>query len=60
LLVQICVTLLTTALLVASACYADSPPEQRWWAAGNVAVSVGMVMGRRQFAALVQQPLATA
>jgi hypothetical protein len=35
LLVQICVTLLTTALLVASACYADSPPEQRWWAAGN-------------------------
>ncbi|WP_371869765.1 GGDEF domain-containing protein [Duganella flavida] len=44
LLVQICVTLLTTALLVASACYADSPPEQRWWAAGNVAVSIGMVM----------------
>jgi diguanylate cyclase (GGDEF)-like protein len=44
LLVQICVTLLTTALLVASACYADSPPEQRWWAAGNVAASAGMVM----------------
>ncbi|WP_371874439.1 GGDEF domain-containing protein [Duganella rivi] len=44
LLVQICVTLLTTALLVASACYTDSPPEQRWWAAGNVAVSAGMVM----------------
>ncbi|MTV39768.1 diguanylate cyclase [Duganella radicis] len=43
-LVQICVTLLTTALLVASACYTDSPPEQRWWAAGNVAASVGMVM----------------
>lgn len=44
LLVQICVTLLTTALLVASACYTDSPPEQRWWAAGNVAVSAGMAM----------------
>jgi diguanylate cyclase (GGDEF)-like protein len=44
LLVQICVTLLTTALLVASACYADSQPEQRWWAVGNVAVSAGMVM----------------
>jgi diguanylate cyclase (GGDEF)-like protein len=44
LLVQICVTLLTTALLVASACYTDSPPEQRWWAAGNVAASAGMVM----------------
>lgn len=45
LLVQICVTLLTTALLVASACYTDSPPEQRWWAAGNVAVAAGMVLG---------------
>nr|WP_229215789.1 GGDEF domain-containing protein [Duganella sp. CY15W] len=45
LLVQICVTLLTTALLVASACYTQSPPEQRWWAVGNVAVSVGMTLG---------------
>jgi len=44
LLVQVCVTVLTTALLVASACYADSPPEQRWWAAGNVAVSLGMAL----------------
>jgi len=44
LVVQICMTLLTTALLVASACYTGSPPEQRWWAAGNVAISVGVVM----------------
>ena len=42
--VQICITLLTTALLVASACYSGSPPEQRWWAAGNVAISLGVVM----------------
>lgn len=44
LLVQVCVALLTTALLAASACYADSPPEQRWWAAGNVAVSAGVAL----------------
>lgn len=44
LLVHLCVTLLTTALLVASANYADSPPELRWWAVGNVFVSVGVVM----------------
>ena len=44
LLVQVCVTLLTTALLVASACYTQSPPEQRWWAGGNVAVFAGMAM----------------
>ena len=25
----------TTLLLVASACYTESPPEQRWWAAGS-------------------------
>jgi len=44
LLVQVCVTLLTTALLVASACYAGSPPELRWWAAGNLVVSAGLAM----------------
>nr|WP_229262319.1 GGDEF domain-containing protein [Duganella guangzhouensis] len=45
-LVQICVTALTTALLVASACYTESPPEQRWWAAGNVAVAGGMTLSQ--------------
>ncbi|GJJ02192.1 hypothetical protein RugamoR64_27300 [Duganella rhizosphaerae] len=44
LLVQVCVTLLTTALLVASACYSGSPPELRWWALGNLVVSVGLAM----------------
>ncbi|MES2161537.1 MAG: GGDEF domain-containing protein [Pseudomonadota bacterium] len=44
LLVQVCVTLLTTALLVASACYSGSPPELRWWALGNLLVSVGLAM----------------
>ncbi|WP_229211386.1 MULTISPECIES: GGDEF domain-containing protein [unclassified Duganella] len=44
LLVQVCVTLLTTALLVASACYTGSPPELRWWALGNLVVSVGLAM----------------
>ncbi len=44
LLVQVCVTLLTTALLVASACYTGSPPELRWWALGNLVVSIGLAM----------------
>lgn len=44
LLVHLCVTLLTTALVAASANYADSPPELRWWAGGNVCVSAGVVM----------------
>jgi diguanylate cyclase (GGDEF)-like protein len=44
LLVQICVTLLTTALLAASACYTDSPPEQRWWALGNVVTCIGLAL----------------
>jgi diguanylate cyclase (GGDEF)-like protein len=44
LLVHLCVTLLTTALVAASANYADSPPELRWWAVGNVCVSAGVVM----------------
>jgi diguanylate cyclase (GGDEF)-like protein len=44
LLVQVCVTLLTTALLVASACYTESPPEQRWWAMGNVVACAGMAL----------------
>ncbi|MYM73639.1 diguanylate cyclase [Duganella sp. FT134W] len=41
-LVQVCVTLLTTALLVVSACYTESPPEQRWWAGGNVVACLGL------------------
>jgi len=44
LLVHLCVTLLTSALVAASANYADSPPELRWWAVGNVCVSAGVVM----------------
>ncbi|WP_348697752.1 GGDEF domain-containing protein [Duganella fentianensis] len=44
LLVQVCTTVLTTALLVASACYRDSPPEMRWWATGNLVISVGLSM----------------
>lgn len=44
LLVHLCVTLLTTALVAASANYADSPSELRWWAAGNICVSAGVVM----------------
>nr|WP_254451835.1 GGDEF domain-containing protein [Duganella vulcania] len=31
-------------MLVASACYAGSPPELRWWAAGNLVVSAGLAM----------------
>lgn len=53
LLVQICVALLTTGLLVASACYAESPPEQRWWAAGNVVITLGMAMSSVQALPLV-------
>lgn len=48
LLVQVCVALLTTALLVASACYTESPPEQRWWAAGNVVITLGMALSNVQ------------
>ncbi|MFA9217222.1 MAG: hypothetical protein ACEQSK_08960 [Sphingomonadaceae bacterium] len=44
LLVQVCITLLTTALLVVSASFVECPPEQRWWAAGNVLVSLGLAM----------------
>nr|WP_179673325.1 GGDEF domain-containing protein [Duganella sp. 1224] len=43
-LVQVCVTLLTTALLVVAACYTESPPEQRWWAGGNVLACVGLAL----------------
>nr|WP_229259382.1 GGDEF domain-containing protein [Duganella aceris] len=43
-LVQVCVTLLTTALLAASACYTESPPEQRWWAWGNVVICAGLAL----------------
>lgn len=42
LLVQFCVTLLTTALLVMAAVYTESLPEQRWWATGNVVVAMGV------------------
>ena len=44
LLVQVCITLLTTALLVVAAMYVECPPEQRWWASGNVLVSLGLAM----------------
>ena len=44
LLVQVCVTLLTTALLAASACYTESPPEERWWAVGNVVICAGLAL----------------
>jgi len=44
LLVHVCVTLLTTALLAASACYTESPPEQRWWALGNVVICAGLAL----------------
>jgi diguanylate cyclase (GGDEF)-like protein len=44
LLVQVCITLLTTALLVASASYSGSPPELRWWAGGNLLAAVGLAM----------------
>ena len=48
LLVQVCVAVLTTLLLVASACYTESPPEQRWWASGNVVVTLGMGLSNVQ------------
>ena len=48
LLVQVCITLLTTALLVASACYSGSPPELRWWALGNLVVSLGLAMANME------------
>ena len=44
LLVHVCVTLLTTALLAASACYTESPPEQCWWALGNVVICAGLAL----------------
>jgi diguanylate cyclase (GGDEF)-like protein len=44
LLVQVCITLLTTVLLVTSALYVECPPEQRWWAGGNVIVSLGLAL----------------
>ncbi|MET0267178.1 MAG: GGDEF domain-containing protein [Duganella sp.] len=44
LLVQVCITILTTALLVASAWGSDSPQEQRWWAQGNVLMCVGLAL----------------
>ncbi len=46
LLVQLSVAVLTTLLLVASACYGGSPVEQRWWAGGNVLVLLGMALSQ--------------
>jgi len=42
LLVQVSITLLTTALLIAAAFYTDSPQEQRLWALGNLLSCAGM------------------
>jgi diguanylate cyclase (GGDEF)-like protein len=44
LLVEVCITLLTTALLLAAAFYTDSLEEQRLWALGNVVVCSGLAM----------------
>jgi diguanylate cyclase (GGDEF)-like protein len=44
LLVQVCTTVLTTALLLVTACYRDSPPELRWWALGDLVISVGLAL----------------
>ena len=44
LLVQVCITLLTTALMAAAAWYVECPPEQRFWAGGNVVVSAGLAV----------------
>jgi diguanylate cyclase (GGDEF)-like protein len=44
LLVQVCITVLTTALLVVAALYIECPPEQRLWALGNLIVSLGLAL----------------
>jgi diguanylate cyclase (GGDEF)-like protein len=44
LLVQICITVLTTVLLTMAALYSEGANEQRWWALGNVVSSVGLAM----------------
>jgi diguanylate cyclase (GGDEF)-like protein len=44
LLVEVCITLLTTALMAAAAWYVECPPEQRLWASGNMIVSAGLAM----------------
>jgi len=44
LLVQICITLLTTALMAVAAWYVECPVEQRLWAVGNVIISVGLAI----------------
>nr|WP_304621722.1 GGDEF domain-containing protein [Rugamonas sp. CCM 8940] len=43
-LVEVCFTLLTTALLLAAAFYTDSLEEQRLWALGNVAACCGLAI----------------
>lgn len=44
LLVQICITVLTTVLLAMAALYSEGAGEQRWWALGNVVSSVGLAL----------------
>ncbi|MBA5606670.1 GGDEF domain-containing protein [Duganella sp. FT3S] len=44
LLVQICITVLTTVLLSMAALYSEGASEQRWWAMGNVVSSVGLAL----------------
>ncbi len=44
LLVQICITVLTTVLLSMAALYSEGANEQRWWAMGNVVSSVGLAL----------------
>ncbi|HJV01180.1 MAG TPA: GGDEF domain-containing protein [Burkholderiaceae bacterium] len=44
LLVQICITVLTTVLLAMAALYSEGAGEQRWWAVGNVVSSIGLAM----------------
>ena len=44
LLVQVSITLLTTALMAAAAWYVECPPEQRLWASGNMIISAGLAI----------------
>lgn len=44
LLVQVCITVLTTVLLSMAALYSEGAGEQRWWALGNVISSVGLAL----------------
>ncbi|NRR31422.1 GGDEF domain-containing protein [Oxalobacteraceae bacterium] len=44
-LVQICITLISTMLLVTAAAHSHSQEEQRLWALGNVVACVGVAQG---------------